>query len=113
MLSTGRGQSRTFSRSRRSDQTFRRHYLSDSFVGPSSPTRAARTMLTSSLAKITIAATVVGLVSASSSAAQTERRALSGDRLAIYNLAGKVRVQPGPASQVVVDVTRGGRDAGQ
>jgi lia operon protein LiaG len=70
-------------------------------------------MLTSFLAKITVAATIVGLVSASSSAAQTERRSLSGDRIAIYNLAGKVRVQPGSGSQVVVDVTRGGRDAGQ
>jgi len=45
--------------------------------------------------------------------AQTERRALSGDRIAIYNLAGRLRVQAGAGSQVTVDVTRAGRDAGQ
>ena len=44
---------------------------------------------------------------------QSERRTISGDRVAIYNLAGKVRVQAGSGSQVVVDVTRGGRDGGQ
>ena len=45
--------------------------------------------------------------------AQNERHTLSGDRVAIYNLAGKLRVQAGTGSQVVVDVTRGGRDAAQ
>jgi len=44
---------------------------------------------------------------------QAERRTLAGDRIAIYNLAGKVRVQAGSGSQVVVDATLGGRDAGQ
>jgi lia operon protein LiaG len=42
--------------------------------------------------------------------AQTERRVLSGDRVAIYNLAGKLRVEAGSGSDVVVEVTRGGRD---
>ena len=42
--------------------------------------------------------------------AQTERRVLSGDRIAIYNLAGKLRVESGDGSEVVVEVTRGGRD---
>jgi lia operon protein LiaG len=46
-------------------------------------------------------------------AAQSERHTLGGDRVAIYNLAGKLRVQPGTGSQVVVDVTRGGHDGGQ
>lgn len=45
--------------------------------------------------------------------AQTEHHPLSGDRIAIYNLAGKLRLQPGSGSQVTVDLTRGGRDAGQ
>jgi hypothetical protein len=45
--------------------------------------------------------------------AQTEHHALSGDRVAIYNLAGKLRAQPVGGSQVTVDVTRGGRDAAQ
>ena len=46
-------------------------------------------------------------------AAQTEHHTLGGDRVAIYNLAGKLRVQPGSGSQVTVDVTRGGHDGGQ
>ena len=53
------------------------------------------------------------LVATANAGAQAERRTLSGDRVAIYNLAGKVRVQAGTGSQVVVDVTRGGRDGGQ
>lgn len=43
--------------------------------------------------------------------AQTERHVLSGDRVAIYNLAGTVRVEAGRGSDVVIEVTRGGRDA--
>lgn len=50
---------------------------------------------------------------AASARAQTERRALSGQHVAIYNLAGKLRVQAGTGSQVTVDVTRAGRDAAQ
>lgn len=42
--------------------------------------------------------------------AQTERRTLPGDRIAIYNLAGRLRVQAGSGSAVTVDITRGGRD---
>src|SRR5262245_65108230 len=49
----------------------------------------------------------------SSATAQTERRTLSGDRVSIYNIAGRLRVQPGGGSTVVVDVTRSGRDANQ
>jgi lia operon protein LiaG len=45
--------------------------------------------------------------------AQTERRSISGDRVAIYNLAGELRVQPGTGSEVVVEITRGGHDASQ
>jgi hypothetical protein len=45
--------------------------------------------------------------------AQTERRALSGQHVAIYNLAGKLRMQAATGSQVTVDVTRVGRDAAQ
>jgi lia operon protein LiaG len=43
--------------------------------------------------------------------AQTERRSIAGDRVAIYNLAGRLRVQSGTGSDVVVEITRGGRDA--
>lgn len=44
---------------------------------------------------------------------QTERRTITGDRVAIYNLAGRLKVQAGTGSDVVVDVTRGGADAGK
>ena len=46
-------------------------------------------------------------------AAQTERFELSGERVAIYNLAGQVTVVPGSGSAVVVEVTRGGQDGAQ
>jgi hypothetical protein len=42
---------------------------------------------------------------------QTEHRNLSGERVAVYNLAGHVRVQAATGTQVTVDITRGGRDA--
>lgn len=45
--------------------------------------------------------------------AQTERRSISGDHVAIYNLAGRLRVQSGTGSEVVVEITRGGHDASQ
>ena len=45
--------------------------------------------------------------------AQTERRSVSGDRVAIYNLAGRLRVQSGTGSDVIVEITRGGHDASQ
>jgi lia operon protein LiaG len=45
--------------------------------------------------------------------AQVEHRSLSGERVAVYDLAGRVRVQPSAGAQVTVDITRGGRDAGK
>jgi lia operon protein LiaG len=45
--------------------------------------------------------------------AQSEHRALSGDRVSIYNLVGELKVRPTAGSQVTVDVTRGGHDAGK
>lgn len=54
--------------------------------------------------------TIVCLATASRLSGQTERRVLSGDRVAIYNLAGKLRVESGSGSDVVVEITRGGRD---
>ncbi len=47
----------------------------------------------------------------SAATGQAEHRSLSGERVAVYNLAGRVRVQAATGSQVTVDVTRGGRDA--
>ncbi|HKP75666.1 MAG TPA: DUF4097 family beta strand repeat-containing protein [Longimicrobiaceae bacterium] len=45
-------------------------------------------------------------------AAAQERFTVEGDRVAVYNLAGQVRVEAGSGSAVVVEVTRGGSDAG-
>jgi hypothetical protein len=45
-------------------------------------------------------------------AQERERYTLSGDQVAIHDLAGEVRVEPGTGSAVVVEVVRGGRDAG-
>ena len=46
------------------------------------------------------------------SAAQTpERRTLSGNDVAVYNIAGIMRVEGGTGSEVAVEVTRGGSDA--
>src|SRR5213592_272013 len=47
------------------------------------------------------------------SAQQPERRTLAGDHVAIYNLAGVMRLERGAGSDVVVELTRGGRDAGK
>jgi lia operon protein LiaG len=52
------------------------------------------------------------LVGAASVGAQaSDRRTVSGSAVAIYNLAGRVRVEGGGTSDVVVEVTRGGADA--
>jgi lia operon protein LiaG len=45
--------------------------------------------------------------------AQTERFTLAGPEVAIYNLVGVLRIEGGSGDQVVVEVTRGGRDAGR
>ncbi|MFI5246361.1 MAG: hypothetical protein ACHQQR_14105, partial [Gemmatimonadales bacterium] len=50
-------------------------------------------------------------LAANSVLAQTERRALAGSSVAIYDLAGRVSVEPGSGNEVVVEITRGGHDA--
>jgi hypothetical protein len=44
-------------------------------------------------------------------AQQVERYGLSEDDVAIYNLVGEMRLEPGSGPDVVVEVTRGGADA--
>jgi hypothetical protein len=44
-------------------------------------------------------------------AAQTARYVLKGDSVAVYNLVGELRVEPGSGSDVAVQLTRGGADA--
>jgi hypothetical protein len=46
-------------------------------------------------------------------AQERERHTLRGDDVAIYNLAGDIRVEPGSGSEVVVEVAREGADASQ
>ena len=44
---------------------------------------------------------------------QAERYSLASDNVAIYNLAGEVKIESGPGPDVVAEVTRGGADAGK
>jgi hypothetical protein len=50
-------------------------------------------------------------VFATAGVAQTNRFVLKGDSVAVYNLVGELRVEPGSGSDVAVQVTRGGADA--
>lgn len=43
----------------------------------------------------------------------SQRYTITGTDAAVYDLAGSVKIGPAPGSAVVVDVTRGGKDAGQ
>jgi hypothetical protein len=43
----------------------------------------------------------------------TERRTVTGAAVAIYNLAGRVRIEGAGGADVMVEVTRGGADAGR
>jgi hypothetical protein len=61
--------------------------------------------------RLSVVPGVLILVAAVPLAAQTPQRyTVSGDNVAIYNLAGAVRVEAGSAGDVVVEVTRGGSD---
>ncbi len=54
---------------------------------------------------------LAALLVATSAAAQGTRYTLTGHDVAVYNLAGTLRVEPGTGSAVVVEVTRRGDDA--
>jgi hypothetical protein len=60
----------------------------------------------------TMASAVALLVMAAPVFAQ-ERFPLTGDQIAIYNLAGEIRVEAGSGGDVVVEVTRHGNDSGR
>jgi len=53
----------------------------------------------------------VMLAAPTAGAAQSTRYVLKGDSVAVYNLVGELRVEPGTGSDVAVQVTRGGADA--
>ena len=57
-------------------------------------------------------AACLAFITAGPAAAQ-ERFSLSGDRIAIYNVAGEVAVEAGTGANVIVEVARGGDDAGR
>jgi hypothetical protein len=61
----------------------------------------------------TLILTAALLGRAAPAAAQGEQKTLAGDRVAIFNLVGRLRVQPSTGAQVTVDITRGGADAAQ
>jgi len=52
-------------------------------------------------------------VAAPVGAQQTERYALAGSNVAVYNLAGEVSIEAGSGPEVVVELARGGADAGK
>jgi len=57
---------------------------------------------------------IPSLIGAETVAGQAiDRRTVGGPAVAIYNLAGRVRVEGGGTSDVVVEVTRGGPDGGR
>jgi lia operon protein LiaG len=53
----------------------------------------------------------LGVVLTAPAAAQTAHYVLKGDSVAVYNLVGELRVEPGSGNDVAVEVTRGGADA--
>lgn len=60
-----------------------------------------------------VAVLAAGTLAGTAAAQQTERYALRGNDAALYNLAGEVEVVAGSGAEVVVELTRGGADAGR
>ncbi len=58
-------------------------------------------------------AAVLALFAGVASAQQAERFTLPASRAAIYDLVGEIQVQAGTAREVVVEITRGGKDAAE
>jgi hypothetical protein len=56
---------------------------------------------------------VLPLCATTLTAQAAQRYTLSGSDVAIYNLAGTMRVEAGTGTDIVVEVTRGGSDAGK
>jgi lia operon protein LiaG len=63
------------------------------------------------LLRATIAALLLGFGVPARAEAQSERFTVSGDQVAVYNIAGKMRVEAGTGSDVAIEVTRAGADA--
>lgn len=56
-------------------------------------------------------AALLGLLVPSCLTAQSDRRTLAGDSVALFNVAGSVRIERGTGRDVTFDITRRGRDA--
>lgn len=73
--------------------------------------KVAREALPIRRALLALLASLVTLAAAA--AARAETIIVSGKDVAVYNLAGDLRVEAGAGPSVTVDVTRGGRDGGK
>jgi hypothetical protein len=62
---------------------------------------------------IVVLGAALSCVAPSALAQTAQRYPLAGDNIAIYNLAGTVRVEGGSGGEVMVEVARGGADAGK
>lgn len=60
-----------------------------------------------------LTAILLATLAGAPAAQQTTRHVVAGDNVAIYNLAGTLRLEGGTGSDVVVEVTRAGSDASQ
>src|SRR5439155_1131699 len=78
---------------------------------PSSPQEASMQASRLALPVIALGALLAGPRLAAPQ--EPERHTISGDDIAIYNLAGVMRVEGGSGPGVAVELTRGGRDAGK
>lgn len=72
-------------------------------------------LLTLGLVALALAADsmLLAMIASAAEAPKPERYTVSGTKVAIYNLAGELRVQPATGKSVEVELTRGGDDAGK
>src|SRR5690606_15368909 len=66
-----------------------------------------------SRARLPVGVIVAVALAMPAAAQQTERYAVAGANVAVYNLAGDVRIEAGGGSEVVVELIRGGADAAE
>src|SRR5207245_5672919 len=60
---------------------------------------------------VLLAGLAVAALARAASAQATERKTVPGPDVAVYNLAGVLRLEPGSGADVAVEITRGGGDA--
>jgi lia operon protein LiaG len=82
---------------------------SDSIV-PLLSDEGSRMRIGLSCSSLVLSLTVLTAVAPSVAAQDAERHTLRGSKVAVYNIAGSVRVEGGSGSDVIVEVTRRGQD---